>query len=455
MKYKSALHVATIMSCLAWAAAAALAQEQEFDATGEQPSAGLSAEMRRLRDDIRGTLAHYQARPLNTRDHNCWELMHSIVAYGIQSRVLLGGTSGEPVNAIGWLCYGNPVGGQKLVSVERGRLSVAKGPRVQGHHGQFLAIVAQSRVRTDYPIEIGGESFTLADLIESEKLGCQAGTELTFKLIALAHYLDSDSTWRNSAGESWSISRLIQEEIKSPIIGAACGGTHRLMGLSYAVNERLKQGGALDGQFMRADRYVRDYHRYTFSLQNSDGSFSTDWFKSQAAKPDVERRLQTTGHILEWMSYSVPAETLDDPRLVKAVVYLTRLLATDPERTWAIGPLGHGLHALAVYYDRQFNETGAGGAERLARRNGTQRPDAKRPSSKGGTAAKRSTNRRGAKTSRPIDEHDPTSSEPPAELTQTDIEPAKLLDEPAKLLDALQGGSVETETERKSSDHPD
>ncbi|HEV3006083.1 MAG TPA: hypothetical protein VGX78_16560, partial [Pirellulales bacterium] len=304
MKYGSVWQVAAFVLWLSWAAVPA-SPAQALPTSDEQPSSGRSDEMGQLRDEIRRTLAHYQTRPLNARDHNCWELMHSIVAYGIQSQVRLGGPSGDPVNAIGWLCYGNAVGGQKLVSVERGRLSVAKGPRVQGHHGQFLAIVAQSKVRSDYPIKIGESQFTLADLVESEKLGCEAGTELTFKLIALAHYLDSNATWRSSAGETWSISRLIQEEIKSPIIGAACGGTHRLMGLSYAVHERVKQGGTLDGQFMRADRYVRDYHRYAFSLQNSDGSFSTDWFKGRAAKPDVERRLQTTGHILEWMAYSV------------------------------------------------------------------------------------------------------------------------------------------------------
>ena len=72
---------------------------------------------------------------------------------------------------------------------------------------------------------VEGKQFTVADLIESEKLGCQTGMELTFKLISLSHYLDPDATWKNSTGEEWSISRLIHEEIKSPINGVACGGT--------------------------------------------------------------------------------------------------------------------------------------------------------------------------------------------------------------------------------------
>jgi hypothetical protein len=41
--------------------------------------------------------------------------------------------------------------------------------------------------------------------------------------------------------------------------------------------------------------------------------------------------------------------------MVKAVDYLATLLLSDPRRTWEIGPLGHGLHALAIYHDRVFN----------------------------------------------------------------------------------------------------
>ncbi len=381
----------TVVAWLSWAGTAA-APVQGGGPSSERSPVELTNEMSRLRDKILRTLAHYHARPLNTRDHNCWELMHSIVAYGIESRVLRGGPTGDPVNAIGWLCYGKNTGGQTLVSVEHGRLAVAKGPRVQGHHGQFLAIVAQSKVRTDYPIEVGQRHFSLADLIESEKLGCEAGTELTFKLIALAHYLDSDATWTSETGEEWSVSRLIAEEIQSPIIGAACGGTHRLMGLSYAVHERVKQGRPIDGQFLRANNYTRDYQSYAFKLQNSDGSFSTDWFKGRAAKPDLERRLQTTGHILEWMAYAVPDESLDDPRLVKSVAYLTGILASDPEREWSIGPLGHGLHALAIYNERRFKKPAADAADQVARRgDAAQRtPKTSTPnSSKSAKAARR------------------------------------------------------------------
>ncbi|HWB13763.1 MAG TPA: hypothetical protein VG826_31345 [Pirellulales bacterium] len=316
-----------------------------------------AAELDRLVNKVQRVLNHYYShRQLNTKDQNCWEVMHWIIAYGVKSRILRGSPDGPPVNSIGWLCWGGRCAGQPLVLIDQGHIAAAKGPRVQGHHGQFLAILAQAKVMKDYPMRVGNQSFTVSDLIETEKLGCQTGMELTFKLIALSHYVDLNETWLNSAGDEWSVERLVQEEIQAPINGAACGGTHRLMGLSYAVQERLKRGEPLDGQFERADIYIRDFHRYTFGLQNADGSFSTDWFKGRQAKPDLERRLQTTGHILEWLVYSVPPETLTDPRMLRAVDFLSTMLSNDSEKEWPIGTLGHGLHSLAMFNERVLKD---------------------------------------------------------------------------------------------------
>lgn len=318
----------------------------------ESSAAESSHEHEALRKKVRGVLDFYRRQMLNARENNCWELMHAIVAFGVQSNVRRGATQGSAVNSIAWLCSGAECAGRPLMYLDHGRITAAKGPYVQGHHGQFLAILAQSKVMPNYPILVGKRSFSVEDLIETEKLSCFSKTELTFKLISFAHYLDSDATWKNSKGETWSIERLIREEIDATINGAPCGGTHRLMGLSYAVHERIKQGQPVDGEFLRAQTYVDDYHRYTFRLQNPDGSFSTDWFKGRAAKPDLDRRLQTSGHILEWLAYSVPDETLDDPRFIKSVTYLAGILDADRSRKWSVGPLGHGLHALALYEER-------------------------------------------------------------------------------------------------------
>ncbi len=337
------------------------AAESTVDNSADDESShdeNLSTELLSLRTKVRRVLGTYYRRPLNTAEHNPWEVMHGLIAFGVETKVLRGGPNGEPVNAAAWFSINGSCRGLQMLEIDyRGRINAKKGPYVQGHFGQFLAILAQCHVKTDYALVVDGRRFTVAELMETEKLTCQSGTELTFKLISCAHYLDSDATWKDEFGQTWSIERLIREEIQQPILRTApCGGTHRLMGLSYALRKRQKQGKHITGEFRRAEIYLNDYHRYAFGLQNADGSFSTAWFERKADEPSVDRRLKTSGHILEWLAWSVEEPQLTDPRMIKAVDYLASILDAEPTRAWEIGPMGHALHALAIYDRRMFRK---------------------------------------------------------------------------------------------------
>ena len=57
--------------------------------------------------------------------------------------------------------------------------------------------MAYSRVPQDFGLKIDGRNFSIADVVQHEQLTCQAGTELSFKLLALVHYLGPDATWQN------------------------------------------------------------------------------------------------------------------------------------------------------------------------------------------------------------------------------------------------------------------
>jgi hypothetical protein len=333
-----------------------LDNEPDSPSASSESTQPLTPELATLRDKLRKALELSYPRHQNTRENSPWEVMHAIIAYGVDTQLFKNGPTGDKVNAVGWLCYNYPCNGEKMLFVNRGKIEARRGVGLQGHYGQFLAILAQSHVKSDYPMYVAGKEFTLNDLIEHEKENCTAGEELTFKLIALMHYLDSDATWKSKDGQDWSIQRLIQEELKQPIRGAACGGTHRLMGFSYAVNKRIQRGKPVVGQFQRAQRFIQDYHKYTFSLQNADGSFSTEWFVRKGETPDIDRRLKTSGHILEWIAFSVNDEELRDPRMVKAADYVASLLMKHDGHKWEIGPLGHGLHALAIYNARMFKD---------------------------------------------------------------------------------------------------
>jgi hypothetical protein len=317
----------------------------------------------KLRARIAQTLAAYQKRPLNTAQHTPWEVMHGFIAFGIPTKLRVGGPAGDPVNAIGWVNTGGRCGGQVMLAAAGDRLTALRGIGVQGHSAQYLAVLAQSRVAMNSPITIQSKAFTVADLVAEEKLACKSGTELTFALIALAHYLPTDSEWTARDGKPWSLEKLVAEEIEQPIRGAPCGGTHRLFGLAYGCQRRLRATGQLDGVYLRADKFVRDYQQFALTkLQNRDGSFSTEWFKYPADRDDdIDRKIQTTGHILEWLVGSLDQEDLFQPRVTAAVEFLNASLAREPSREWKIGPLGHALHALTIYQERAWGTVLPGG----------------------------------------------------------------------------------------------
>ncbi|MBA4105396.1 MAG: hypothetical protein C0485_06525 [Pirellula sp.] len=305
-----------------------------------------------LRNKVRQVLKHYYSRPLVATERSPWEVMHGMLAYEVHSRVLQGGAKSQPITAVGWLCFNQPCENRTLMYLnEDGDLRVKVGPALQGHHGQLLALLAQARVRSDYPLKVEGKDFTVNDLIEVEKLTCYPKTELTFKLIGLQRYLDINDTWVNDQGMQWDFPKLIAEEMAQPVRTAACGGTHRLGGLALAVKKRKAAGLPIDGQYAAAQKFVANYQNYAYRLQNSDGSFSTDWFKGSAADPDIDRRLKTTGHQLELMIYAGSEEQLNYYRTVRAVNYLANIMHANRTRDWEAGPLGHAIHAL-VLYDR-------------------------------------------------------------------------------------------------------
>lgn len=320
-----------------------------------KPLPPLSRNQISLRTKLRKVLAYYYARPLNSQEHDCWEVMHGMLAYELHSKVRDGGLRAEPITSIGHLCFNRICKRQRMLQLNKdGEIDVRVGVGVQGHKGQLLAMLAQCNVTPNYPMLVDSKEFTIRDLIKSEQRSCQTRTELTFKLIGLMHYLPSDAKWVDNRGESWDIPRLIREELAQPIRGAACGGTHRLSGLTLAARKRVARGEPLDGDWLKANQFVAKYQNYAFRLQNRDGSLSTSWFQGPGSEDDIDRRIKTTGHILEWLLYAASDEQLQSPATLRSVNYLTNLLYANSTHEWEVGPLCHALHALVIYDKRVF-----------------------------------------------------------------------------------------------------
>ncbi len=297
-------------------------------------------------------LDYYRTHPENTTRRGPWALMHATLPLGVQGEVMAGN---RRVNIIGWLSFNGTCGKQNMFQSTRSGFRPNVGPGVQGHDGQFLAILAQSNVRSDYPLQINRQQYTVMDLARYEMATCREKSELTFKLIGLSRYLEPNHRWRDNRGHNWTLEKILADEMSQPVNGAACGGTHRLMGLSFALIERQAAGQPVTGQWRKAQEYLNDYVKYTLTLQNPDGSFSSNWFETRGMDPNVERRVQTTGHMLEWLVYTLPDEHLGSPQIERGVQFLLDTVGREPERDWPIGPRSHALRALALYQQRLFN----------------------------------------------------------------------------------------------------
>jgi hypothetical protein len=310
------------------------------------PSDSLAAKVQRVLDD-------YYLRAPNTRDDSPWEVLHWSIAFGIDAPIHMGGPTGKEASAIGWLCYNYPAAGQRIMACSGSAAWLPVAPGLQGHPGQFLAMLAQSKISSSYGAGKGCLVRGVADIVDIEKRTCRTAQEHTFKLIGLSYYGNSQESWTNDIGENWSVRRLLEDEVEEPINATStCGGTHRLLALSHAVERRRTEGFAIDGPWELAARRVAAYQGRAFQLQNADGSFSTAWLDRADARNDLATRLNTSGHVLEWLAFSLPDRRLRDEDFERAMEYVANLLDRHSEVRWPWGAEAHALHALSLYEQR-------------------------------------------------------------------------------------------------------
>lgn len=334
-------------------------QESEEAVAETEP---LDEQLVALRGAVRQTLASYAKEPFNTRDNTAANLLNVCIAYGCSTEVRRDGGSGPQLNGITCLCWNYPCAGYELLRLCDGRIAPRIGYGYQEQPGQLLAVLALSRVPREYPIRVGEDVRKVDDLVEYEKLTCRSGMDLSFKLIGLSRYLPTDGPWKNDQGKTWSISRIIREELARGIDQAPRGGTHRLLALSYAVANRAKRGEPIDGQYRRAKKYVTEFAHYALELQNSDGGWHPQFFTYRGSGGTAIEQINANGHILRWLVVALDEGQLRDARVVRAVARLNSLLTDSRYRgrhlpaasAAEIAARMNAVHALSLYDRRVF-----------------------------------------------------------------------------------------------------
>ena len=148
------------------------AEKARFKSSGNLNPLDEPEQRRNLR--ITRTLDYFRTNQENVVRRGPWALMHTILPYGVETEIIAGS---RKVNAIGWLCHNGLSAKQRIFQPTQSGFRLNVGPGVQGHEGQFLAILAQSHVSRDYPIQIGKRKYTIEDLIRYEMATCREKSE--------------------------------------------------------------------------------------------------------------------------------------------------------------------------------------------------------------------------------------------------------------------------------------
>ena len=292
-------------------------------------------------------------RHLNADAHSPWQIFHAI--HAMRRNCVLKSKSGN-VNAIEWISTTEPTFANEpllLLTPQGARFHpYTKKYYFEGHPGQFVALLTQSNLPLTHPFHVQGKVVTMNDLVNQLQKQVNDREEMTWILWALQHYLELDATWNNQQGEAWSIPKMVERETSAAIVGAPDGGTRRLFVLSLALNKYLRQGGVLKGIWFAADQKIKQYLEIARAAQNSDGTFSAEFFKGHGHTNDVNYRFNTTGHTLEFLAVGLPEDRLDEPWIRKAVSVLSRELVQHQTTEIDVGPLFDSLNALMLYRER-------------------------------------------------------------------------------------------------------
>ena len=292
-------------------------------------------------------------RYLTADVHTPWQIMHGLLALRQEYKIKVGN---EKVSALNWLTEQRYYKGEPIVehTPHGGRFHTFTEPYAfEGHPNQFLAIATMSELPVDFAFNttVGGQ-VTIQDMINHAKADVNDREEITWTLWALSRYLPVDSEWINAAGEPWSIERLVQIQTYANPDEAACGGTHGLFALSLARNSYLSTGKPLRGIWLEADQKIKRFIAKSKSLQNADGTFSTEYFKGPGESSDFGKRIATSGHILEFLMVAAHDDQLQQEWMQKAIFAVANDLVENRKEAADCGPLYHALHALVLYRQR-------------------------------------------------------------------------------------------------------
>ncbi len=293
-----------------------------------------------------------------------WTIFHGILGNGLDTK-LYDADSKSYRNALQYIREGGSIRGMEFIAFEEGldvKTTAADNNLIfvgQGHQDQFVAEIIQIGLPLDASFRVGERDYKFRDFCKYSKANASVtkNQELSWALIVIGEADGLEGEWKNRHGEKITFADIVRYELEQPIeANAACGGTHRLFGLTWAYNSRLRQKGAVDGVWAQTRDKIQEYVGKAKKYQNGDGSFSTKYLAGKERTGTMDQRLGSTGHVFEWLALALPDEELK-ARWMQEAAYATAKMVLDQRANDVdSGSLYHAAHGLTLYYDRLFGK---------------------------------------------------------------------------------------------------
>jgi len=296
-------------------------------------------------------------RHLNTNDQAAWQIVHGTLAFGRDFKIY---HDGKLVPALDYLLAGGQLRGWTMRKGDHGLTAVleAGSKTGQGHEVQWLGYLSQAGLSPDEPIVVAGQTYQIRDLITQAQWDVYDGLEATWALMALSTFLPIDTKWTAKDGTQWSIDRLARMEANQKLGDSACGGTHRMYALTVAMNRYLASGGKLtdnpDGTWEIVRAKIKGAVAAAKEFQQPDGSLSTNFFERPGTSAEIDKRIGTTGHALEFLMVALDDNELQEPWVTRAVAHLVGCFEKTKKFDLECGALYHAAHGLVLYRARRF-----------------------------------------------------------------------------------------------------
>jgi hypothetical protein len=283
-----------------------------------------------------------------------WTVFHGILGLG-PAVMLVDPETGKKVNALEFIRNGGEVRGLQFIPTKWG-LDVRLGPQMvgQGHQDQFIAEMAQWGMQADAPFVVYGKDYTFMDFVRHAQMRARINDkqELSWAIIIVSQYFGTNAAWTNGSGEKLRLVDLVRYELDASVEDAACGGTHRLFGLSWVYHLHMRNGGKAEGVWKEIAEKTAKYRDLAKKHQNPDGSFSTDFFRGPGNAADKQLRINTTGHTLEWLALALTDAELKEQWVEDAASALSLTILELQDQPIDGGSLYHAVHGLLLYYAR-------------------------------------------------------------------------------------------------------